>query len=141
MKILILFETEAGTTQFVATLIKKHLNEHGQEADLHQASLDGLPKLEKYDGLIMGAPTYHHGQLPQHMADFLADFKPDLHKKLVAAYGLGDSMYPEYCTAADLLQDWLKSRGGVPTTEPLKIDGYPDDLEGLNRWVERTFAG
>jgi flavodoxin I len=136
MTFLILYETQAGTTQFVASLLQKHLQALGHQITLHQVSVDGQPDLGQYQGLIVGAPTYHHGQIDFNMANFLEEFKPNLNQKTVGAFGLGDSMYDEYCTSADVLQEWLKSRGGKPKVQPLKIDGYPDDENVLQKWVD-----
>jgi len=140
MKTLIIYETQAGTTQYVATLIQQELLGLGQEAELHQVSVDGSPNLDAYQTVIFGAPTYGHGNVDFKMADFLATFKPDLAGKNVAVFGLGESSYDVFCAAADILNQWVQTHGAKPLVSPLKIDGYPADIPVLKKWVAEFMA-
>ncbi len=141
MKIKIIFETQTGTTQYVAEVMQKGLTAMGHQVDLHSVRYDGAePHLENYDVVLFGAPTYEDGKIETTMRVFLTRFTPDLSKHKVAVFGLGNSMYPQFCIAADVLKEWVEQNHGVLITPLLRIDGFPDDLGPIQEWVKNVGA-
>lgn len=136
MKILIVYETLTGTTQYVAELMSDRLTELGHQVTLHSVRYQGnQPELASFDVLIFGAPTYDDGKLEQGMKVFITKTKFDFSPKKVAVFGLGNSTYPQFCTAADILSDWVRQQQGQLLLPTLKVDGFPDDTSPILDWV------
>jgi flavodoxin I len=141
MKIKIIFDTQTGTTQYVAELMQKKLISLGHQADLHSIRVNGdSPSLDGYEAVLFGAPTYEDGKLETSMRVFITKFSADLSSYKVAVFGLGNSSYPQFCTSAKILEDFVIKNNGKPTQPALKIDGFPDDTKSIEEWVT-TFAG
>ena len=138
MKVKIIYETQTGTTQYVAEEMKKQFQKLGHEAVLHSVRYDGPnPEVEGFDALLFGAPTYEDGKLETTMRVFIARFSADLSKYKVAVFGLGNSSYPQFCTSAKILEEWVVSNKGTVAIPALKIDGFPDDLQPIQKWVDQ----
>jgi flavodoxin I len=139
MKLKIIYETETGTTQYVAEEMQKHLKALGHEADLHSVRVQGFtPDITGYDAVLFGAPTYEDGQLERTMKVFITRTKWDLSKHIVGVFGLGNSSYPQFCVAADVLEEWVKQNQGKVTGQILRIDGFPEDIRPILAWVEQV---
>lgn len=141
MNIKIVYETQSGTTQYVAEIIQQTLQTAGHQVTLHSVKSDGFePSFEGVDAVIFGGPTYDDGKLEHNLADFTQKFQPDLSKLKVTVFGLGNSSYPHFCTSASLLEGWVKQRGGKLVTESLMVDGFPDDTTAIEEYAQRVSA-
>jgi flavodoxin I len=121
-KIGIIFGTDTGTTRLIAKKMAKKL---GDLADKPiNINRIGLEEMLKYDFLILGTPTYGHGQLPGKdtniangsWADFLPQLEQaDLSGKVVALYGLGnqDKYSERFADSLFYLYDIIKQRGAT----------------------------
>ncbi|TXR53029.1 flavodoxin [Reinekea thalattae] len=99
-KIGIFFGTDTGTTRKMAKTMYKELGEDLADKPLNINRVDA-ETLSGYDFLILGTPTYGHGELPGLSADcqeesweeFMPNFDDiDLSGKKVALFGLGDQV-------------------------------------------------
>jgi flavodoxin I len=141
MNIKIVFETQTGATQYVAEVIRDNLQAAGHTVALHSVKYDGQqPSLEGFDVLLFGGPTYDDGKLEKNLREFITNYQPDLSQYKVAVFGLGNRTYPQFCVSADILEDWVKERGGTPLTEALRVDGFPDHLEKIKEYVDRLLV-
>lgn len=141
MNILIVYETQNGTTQYVAEVMQQQLKDKGHQATLHSVRLQGMePNYALYDAVLFGAPTYEDGKIENAMRVFIAKSHPDFSQKKVAVFGLGNRFYPQFCYSADTLAEWVKKNQGTLLVEPLKIDGFPDDLTPINAWIDQVVA-
>jgi len=136
MSILIIFGTVSGTTEYVATIIQRYLNEIGNQTDLYNVFGSTQPSFTKYDTLLFGAPTYDEGLEPS-MMEFISQNTINLSKYKVAVFGLGDKIYPEFCTSVEILEKWIIKSSGKLSVLSLKIDGYPTETESIGRWVKQ----
>lgn len=136
MKVKIIYSTQSGTTEYVAEVMQKHLSTLGHLADLHNVKKAEALDLNGYDAILFGAPTYENGRLESGMQKFVTSFKSDFSKYKIGVFGLGNSMYPEFCTSAQILHDWVIQQHGKVTTSPLRVDGFPEDVTPLQHWVE-----
>ncbi|MBW7955305.1 flavodoxin family protein [Patescibacteria group bacterium] len=137
MKAVIIYETLTGTTQYVAEAMQTQLKELGHEVDLHSLRYQGnQPDLSQYELILFGAPTYEDGKLEQAMRVFIARCKEDLSKYKVAVFGLGNSSYPQFCTSAKILEEWVIKQNGKPLVPVLRIDGFPDDMSPIEEWID-----
>ena len=138
MNIKIIYETQNGNTQYVAEVMQKLLGQVGHTVALHSAKYNGFqPDLANTQALLFGAPTYDDGYLEKTMQDLIAQFNPDLSQHKVAVFGLGNRIYPQFCKAADVLEEWVKKNNGVPVISTLRIDNFPDDLTPIEQWVNQ----
>lgn len=137
MNIKIIYETETGTTQYVAEVIKDQLEVAGHTVHLHTIKYDGQqPSLEGIDMLLFGGPTYDDGKLEKTLREFITLFQPNLAPYKVAVFGLGNRNYPQFCVSADILEDWVRQRGGNPLVAPLRVDAFPDDTSEIETFVK-----
>ncbi len=138
MKIKIIYETQVGTTKYVAEIIQKKLSTLGHEVDLHSLRTNGRqPDLTGYDAVLFGSPTYNSGQPEPTVSQFMNEFQNDLSPYKVAVFSLGDRSYPEFCGSAEILETWITGHGGNVSIPSLKIDGYPMDFSPILAWAEQ----
>lgn len=137
MKIKIVYETQVGTTQFVAEVLQATLQEVGHEVDLHSIRQKGRqPKLEGYDMVLFGSPTYNEGRPEASVEQMIEEFHPDLSQIKVAVFSLGDKSYEAFCGSAEVLENWVKECKGTPVVPALKVDGYPQEVTGIQEWAK-----
>lgn len=136
MNILILFSTLSGTTEMVAKIIQKSLMASGHLITLHNVFDTQQVNLSEYSTLIFGAPTYDE-ELEISMKQYIAHTTLDLSKYKIAVFGLGDKMYPQYCSSVDVLENWIIKNSGTLAIQSLRIDGYPVDTEFINIWAKQ----
>lgn len=137
MHIKIIYETQTGTTQYVAEVIRDQLQAAGHTVYLHTLKYDGMqPSLEAMDAVLFGGPTYDDGKLEKTLRECITNFQPNLSAYKVAVFGLGNRNYPQFCTSADILEDWVRSCGGTPLVAPLRVDAFPDDLTEITVYVQ-----
>lgn len=141
MKTLILYGTESGTTAYVAEVIAEHLTKGGHQVDILDAGK--APKalsLDDYTLVLFGSPTYANGQLPATLAMYLSQFTPNLAKKKVAVFSLGDRTFSHFCASAEILEGWIGEQGGTLCHPSIKIDGYPYDVSEIIQWVDGVIS-
>lgn len=143
-KVLIVFGSTSGNTEMVSEKVKEQLTEHEVEMkNVLEASVD---ELSNFDVLLMGSSTWNDGELQDDFVPFqmeLESDEPDLSGKKYAAYGCGESVYEHFCGAVDILEKTMDKAGAEKVAEGLKIDGYPDEdenVEKINEWVEKVKA-
>lgn len=136
--ILIVYGSTTGNTEMVAEQISNKLEEHSPKM---QDVTDTTPEeLAQYDTIIVGSSTWDDGLLQTDFRDFVDGLNVDLNGKKLAAFGLGDTNYPEFCKAAEILQETFTKLGAQSMIEPLKIDGFPDETENeqkIDQWCEQ----
>ncbi|MFO8021452.1 MAG: flavodoxin [Perlabentimonas sp.] len=112
MKIALVYSHKAVKTSQVAKMIKDFSKSEGiNDLDIEELS---PKKLEDYDLLILGAPTWFDGELPPYwdeMVPAIEDLK--LKGKRIALFGNGDQVkYPEnFGDAVGLLAEVFESAG------------------------------
>ncbi len=141
MTVKIIFETQTGTTQYVAEVIQKVFQQSDYTVELHSVKYKGMqPDLSGVDVVIFGAPTYDDGYLEKNMKECIDQFHPDLSHLKVAVFGLGNSAYPQFCTAADFLEEWVKKQQGNLVVPLLRVDGFPDDTTAIEDWTKTIIS-
>lgn len=136
MKILVLFSTMMGTTGEVAKRVQENLIKSSNEVTL--CNIFDNPEIDfsHYEMIVLGAPTYDEG-LEYSMRDYIEKFNPDFSRHKIAIFGLGDKIYPEYCTSVDLLEKWITKNNGKVSIQSLRIDGYPTDMKVIDAWTNQ----
>ena len=115
MKIAILFGTESGNAELVATDLADALgDEHETEVvDLADVDVQSLQRDVLY---LVVCSTHGEGELPQSAQPFAAAVrasKPDLRGVRYAVFGLGDSTYPNYSRGSERVDALLAEHGAV----------------------------
>ena len=123
MKTAIVYSHSATKTKQVANLIKQAL---GREIDDLDIETIEIGRIKDYDLLILGAPTWFDGELPNYWDEkvpYLEDLELAHHK--VAIFGNGDQIgYPQnFGDAVGLLAEVFESSGAVIVGQT-STDGY-----------------
>jgi flavodoxin I len=129
-KVIVLYTSLTGNTEEMAEAIAQGVKESGFEVTCKEA-FDAKPaELLEYDGIIIGAYTWGDGELPDEFLDFYEDMVGlDLSGKQAAAFGSGDTGYPVYCGAVDLIESKLRELGASIASPGLKFEYNASDEE------------
>jgi len=147
-KIGIFFGTDTGNTRRIAKDIQTFLGAEiaAKPVNIRTSSVDDLLK---YDGLILGTPTYGEGELPglsngtstESWAEFLPKLAGyDFSGKTVAIYGLGNqkSYAKDFVSAMIFLYDSFKNCG-ANVIGASSIEGY--NFKESKAIVDGQFVG
>ncbi len=135
MKAALIYSHSAKKTSQVAQVIKKD----AKLANLDDFDVDTFDTtiLAKYELLILGAPTWYDGEIPQYWDELIPAIEQlNLKKVKVAIFGNGDQIrYPEnFGDAVGLLAEVFESAGakiiGFTTTEGYKFESSKALREG-----------
>lgn len=129
--ILLIFASMSGNTEAVADEIVNGIKRAGGSVNvLDLIEVESASILLEYDAFLLGAYTWGDGELPDEFLDFYNEMNDlDLNGKMAAAFGSGDTSYPQFCKAVDLIEERLRERGAKVVQEGLKIELAPTDEE------------
>ncbi|MUT65981.1 flavodoxin [Paenibacillus sp. NEAU-GSW1] len=129
-KILVLYTSLTGNTEEMAEYIAEGAQETGAEV-VSKEAFDASPgEMLAYDGIVIGAYTWGDGELPDEFLDFYEGMAGlDLSGRKAAAFGSGDTSYPIYCAAVDLIEQKLRELGAEIVAEGLKVEYSPSAEE------------
>lgn len=129
-KVILVFASMTGNTEEISKLVAKGVEETGVSLTVRELPKGEASELEEYDGIILGSYTYGDGELADEFMDFYDDMENvDLTGKVAAVFGSGDTAYPKFCEAVDILSNKLTERGAVIVQDGLKIELAPEDEE------------
>lgn len=63
-KAIIIYETRSGTTKAMADILQESMKQAGVETAVVRINDVDVDKLADYDGVVLGAPTYHKDIIP-----------------------------------------------------------------------------
>ncbi len=94
-----------------------------------------------FDNIIIGAPTWFDGELPNYWDEFVPALEDlDLKNKKIAVYGAGDQKgYPENFVDAVGLMAALVEKQGAQLVGFTSTEGY--NFEGSRAVIEDKFCG
>ncbi|MNV82432.1 Flavodoxin [compost metagenome] len=84
---------------------------------------DDLSIIMEYDTVIIGTPTLGNGIPPSYFSKNAEELKKYLHNKNIGLFGSGNSIYPYYCGAIDVLWEWLEHDNNM--LFKFKFESYP----------------
>jgi flavodoxin len=140
MNIHIIFASYSGTTEAAAAELALQLENLSQSVVIHKAREIHAEDIPHFDSIILGSNTWcennEEGQMNQALIDLQKQLDPHVFaNKPMGVFGLGDSsQYIHFCKAADHMENWVKSAGGILIVPPLRIDQY------YSKHVENTAA-
>ncbi|PTQ52013.1 MAG: Flavodoxin [Brockia lithotrophica] len=157
-KALVSYVSYSGNTRETAEIVAEVLSEKGFDVTLLDVSEATPPgELGGFDVYAFGALTWGDGELPEEMRVFLRGLLPLLEERAeegrapkASVFGTGDSIFPRFCWAVDIMFYHLTKRE-IPTfPEKLKIEQSPYGLgqvakvktwaEKLAEWAQSPFA-
>jgi len=140
MKISIAFATLSGNTEKIAYELEKFLLNKSYDVDLLNLENTKVDELKKYDLVFLGCSTYGDGDLNLIMDIFLSEAEQICHlceSTKFAIFSLGDSIYPNFAIAGEIVEDKIINMGGEVIHPYIKIDGYPSSevFEEIKKWT------
>ena len=141
MKTLLIYATNTGSTLEVANYIAQEFSEKNQEITVKDVRNLTPETLSDYDLIIFGAPTWGEGELLESFARVLEKFTDEkFPDKKFAVFGLGDSTYTHFCSAADHLENFVKKIEGTLIVPTLKIDNFyfnqQQEIPKISEWAK-----
>lgn len=134
----VFYASSTGNTSDVANMISKELG----EVEVFDIADCGVGKMEEFDKLIIGTPTWGEGELQDDFEDAWDDFSSiDFSSKTVALFGLGDQEgYGEYfLDAMGLLHEVVSQKGANMVGSFEVSDDY--EFEESKAVVDGCFVG
>ncbi|WP_442602847.1 flavodoxin [Paenibacillus sp. KN14-4R] len=128
--VIMVYASLSGNTETMADEVAAGIRGQGGQLTVCEAYNANAADLLQYDGIVLGAYTWGDGELPDDFLDFFEELDDiDLTGKKAAVFGSGDTSYPMFCAAVDLLIDKLRERGCEVTAEGLKVEMCPRENE------------
>ncbi|MFZ5535248.1 MAG: flavodoxin domain-containing protein [Patescibacteria group bacterium] len=129
MKCLLVYGTLSGSTMSASEVAAATLRTANHTVDMFSADEVTREKVAEYDVLIVSSPSWEDqgkdGQpLPEVRAFVESLTNEDLSGKKVALIGLGDTSYPHYCGAIDVMEEIFNKLSVTLVVPSLKIDRY-----------------
>ncbi|AAM06078.1 flavodoxin [Methanosarcina acetivorans] len=139
-KTIIVYGSSTGNTEILAEEIKGTLEKYDGKVKLMEVTDLHPTDLANYDTILLGCSTWGDGELQDDFIPFEEEMEGvDLKGKKAACFGPGDSTFPLFCNAVDLLEEKLKSCGAQIIVEGLKIDGDVDyQLDKAEEWANEV---
>jgi len=106
----IIYGTETGNSKKLAAQLQALLKKNKIQSKVVDAFQYSLDKIEKEDFLIVIMSTQGEGDAPQNAVKFfdnLSNSNVNLSKTQFAVLGLGDSSYPLFCKAGEVIDEQL----------------------------------
>jgi flavodoxin short chain len=140
-KVLIVYGSTTGNTEYAAGVIEKTLSESGYQVELMDAAdIDARDMKGDYELVFLGSSTWNdrESEIQEDMRSIYETLEDsELDGKLVATFGCGDETYENFCAAVDLLSERAESLGASLLSDGLKIDGDPRNFEDeIVEWTE-----
>ena len=114
----------------MAGTIAEILKTAGFETDIFPVQNFSSENLQSYDIFVMGSSTWADGDLQEHFRPFEIEMEDiDMSGKFAACFGPGNSRFPRFCEAVEILQARLKSSGARIIIPSLKSDELSGTVE------------
>ncbi len=128
-RVILVYGSTTGNTETLSKSVAEGLETLGVDVAVKNVVETSPEELKDYDGIVLGSSTWGMGELQDDFIDFEEGLKSlDLNGKKAAVFGPGNSMYPQFCKAVDILEERLKGCGARIVVNSLKIDGDVDPM-------------
>ncbi len=135
-KVIIIYGSTTGNTETLSKFVDEGLKSSEVEVIIKNVARVNPEELKDYDAIVLGCSTWGDGELQDDFISFEEEMRNiKLDGKKAACFGPGDSVYPQFCKAVDVLEDTLKNCGAEIIIDSLKIDGdVESELEKVKDW-------
>lgn len=137
----IVYGTETGNSKKLASQLQALLKKNKIQSKVVDAFQYPVEKLDKEDFLIVIMSTQGEGDAPQNAIKFydnLSNASADLSKTKFTVLGLGDSSYPLFCKAGEVIDDQLGRLGAQRVVPFQKAD--TDFTETAENWFNEILT-
>ena len=138
----ILYASESGNSEALATKAKKAAQKHGLDAKVFDMADADMALLAKAKNILVFAATWGEGDPPARAADFyqalMSDAAPRIDGVRFAVLALGDTAYAQFCATGKAIDQRLEELGGVRTFDRVDLD--LDYAKKAAEWTEGALA-
>lgn len=114
----------------MASYIREGLRQAGIHSEMKDVMDVGTEILSEYDVILLGSPTYEPKMIQEDMLPFFEQMQNmRLEDKLGAAFGPGDTAWPDFCTAVEMLEERMRKCGVELICNNLMVDGIVEEAE------------
>jgi flavodoxin I len=130
MRAIVVFGSFVGNTETLAGYVRRGLEASGHTVVLKDVVYADPKELLDYELIVLGSPTYEPKMVQDDMLPFYETLESlDLKGRKAAAFGPGDTAWPDFCEAVKYLIERLEHCGAEIVAPPLMIDGVVEDHE------------
>ncbi|TDX51654.1 flavodoxin domain-containing protein [Orenia marismortui] len=122
-KAIIVYGSTMGNTERLSEVVEDALSENYnlERKDVVNTKIE---ELDEFDLIIFGSSTWGSGELQEDFDDFYSSLSDlDLSTKKGGVFGAGDTAFPDFCGAVDILEDKLEELGVELIVESFRWDG------------------
>jgi flavodoxin I len=128
MRTIIVFGSFVGNTETMAGYIALGLAQAGITAEQRDVVNLSSAELLNYNLILMGSPTYEPKMIQDDMLPLYSQLEHmDLTGRMAVAFGPGDSAWPDFCTAVEMIESRLQQTGAHILASPYTIDGIVEE--------------
>ncbi|RUP10591.1 flavodoxin domain-containing protein [Hyphomicrobium sp.] len=138
----ILYASESGNSEALATKAKKAAQKHGLDAKVFDMADADMALLAKSKNIVVFAATWGEGDPPARAVDFyqalMSDAAPRIDGVKFAVLALGDTAYAQFCAVGKAIDQRLEELGGVRSFDRVDLD--LDYAKKAAEWTEGALA-
>jgi flavodoxin I len=141
-KILIIYSTFTGNTQEAATIVHGKIKQELPQFNFILSNIRDVSTREiaEYPLVIFGTSTWEDDNSPdtEKFLNKLATDSPQFSNTTFALFGLGDSVYLNFCAAVPIVKQALEAHYATIYPHIFTIDGYPTEtsIQDLLTWAK-----
>ncbi|MDQ3024576.1 MAG: flavodoxin domain-containing protein [bacterium] len=130
MRAIIVFGSFVGNTETLSGYVKRGLESAGHTVVMKDVVYADVKELLDYELILLASPTYEPKMIQDDMIGFYEKLRElDLSGKKAAAFGPGDTAWPDFCEAVHYLEKRLRESGAEIVSEMLMVDGVVEEHE------------
>ena len=138
----ILYASESGNSEALASKAKKAAQKHGLDAKVFDMADADMALLAKAKNIVVFAATWGEGDPPARAVDFyqalMSDAAPRIDGVSFAVLALGDTAYTQFCAVGRAIDARLEELGGVRAFDRVDLD--LDYAKQAAEWTESALA-
>ena len=140
--LLVLFGSQSGNSEDVASKIGKSASKYGLEATVKGMDEIQLSDMAGQKRIMICCSTWGEGEQPDNAEDLWisanADDSPSMSGVNFSVLSLGDSSYDLFCESGKEWDSWLESKGGFRVNQ--RVDCDVDYETPAKQWMDETLA-
>jgi flavodoxin I len=130
LRAIIVFGSFVGNTETLSGYVKRGLEQAGHAVVMKDVVYADVSELLDYELILLASPTYEPKMIQDDMLGFYEKLTGlDLSGRKAAAFGPGDTAWPDFCEAVHYLDKRLREQGAEIVSEPLMVDGVVEEHE------------
>ena len=139
-KLLIMYGTETGNSEYLAMDAEKLASEHGMDVQVNAMDELSVDEISKYENVVIVCSTWGDGEQPDNAQELFDDFtdSPDgcMEGVNFAVLALGDSAFDMFCQSGIEWDEIFEKKGGNRVNK--RIDCDTDYEDYAEEWIDET---